>query len=337
MVPCSRGKQGETAVEALLSFIGDIYQTPYHSERWRDIFTELCEELNALAGELYLAGHGHQSSRRTLASYSTAPTVQASVCASRCLASDEGWRVGIDLYRGSGTRPFAPQELQLLDVLLPHFQRALRLQQALQQARSHESTLQGAFFSLPFGVLVLDQDNQAIYHNASARRLLAQHPALRLKGSQLHVHHASESSTLFSMIARLQQSDIHDVETRNLATGLHHPARNHPLTVILASLSESPLGAPASLTGPNGRVALYLADPANPLQCSPDSLMATFGLTQREAEVAIALANGLCLQEISDQQQLGKETIRSQLKAVFRKLGVKRQQDVIRLILSTAL
>jgi len=348
-------------VEALLSFIGEIYQAPCRSEHWHHVFADLCRKLDAQAGGLYVEDHRHQGNHYTLVSHAPPLLAQALVredatserafaghiamitkvfphTASSYLPFDKGGRINLVLYRGFDMSPFTSQERQLLDTLLPHFQRALRIQQALQQARSFESTLWSTFSRLPLATLVLDHDNKVIYRNASARRLLAQHPALRLKGDQrLHVHHASESRTLFSMITHLQQSDSNDVEARNLATSLHHPDRNHPLTVILASLSETPLGAPASPAAPNGRVALYLADPASPLQCSPDSLIATFGLTQREAEVAIALANGLCLQEISDQQQLGKETIRSQLKVVFRKLGVKRQQDVIRLILSTAL
>jgi DNA-binding NarL/FixJ family response regulator len=65
--------------------------------------------------------------------------------------------------------------------------------------------------------------------------------------------------------------------------------------------------------------------------------METFGLSRREAGIAIALTNGLDLKEISAQKGVSLATVRTQLKGVFHKLGVNKQQDIIRILLGSGM
>jgi DNA-binding CsgD family transcriptional regulator len=59
-----------------------------------------------------------------------------------------------------------------------------------------------------------------------------------------------------------------------------------------------------------------------------------YGLTHAEARLSAALANGYALEEIAEKRKVSMATIRSQLKACFRKTGVSRQVDLVKLILS---
>jgi DNA-binding CsgD family transcriptional regulator len=58
------------------------------------------------------------------------------------------------------------------------------------------------------------------------------------------------------------------------------------------------------------------------------SLMALFGLTQREAGIAVAVARGTSVAEIARKNGVIPGTIRVQLKAVFRKMEVKSQLEL---------
>jgi len=57
-----------------------------------------------------------------------------------------------------------------------------------------------------------------------------------------------------------------------------------------------------------------------------------YGLSAAEAKVAIAIAKGTTLQGYADEHTLSIETVRSQVKAACRKLGVDRQIDLARMI-----
>jgi DNA-binding CsgD family transcriptional regulator len=53
-----------------------------------------------------------------------------------------------------------------------------------------------------------------------------------------------------------------------------------------------------------------------------------------EAQVSISLANGHSIDEIARGSNHSAHTIRSQLKSVFRKTGVTRQSELIKLLLT---
>jgi DNA-binding CsgD family transcriptional regulator len=80
--------------------------------------------------------------------------------------------------------------------------------------------------------------------------------------------------------------------------------------------------------------AMYLSDPERTTPIDPETLSATFELTPKEAAVAVALANGLSVEEVSKTNGTTLNTIRTQLKAIFRKTGTRRQTELVRLLLS---
>ena len=60
-----------------------------------------------------------------------------------------------------------------------------------------------------------------------------------------------------------------------------------------------------------------------------------FGLSPAECRLAVALADGKKLSEIARQSGLKITTLRTQLSAVLKKVGVERQTDLIRVLSST--
>ena len=67
-------------------------------------------------------------------------------------------------------------------------------------------------------------------------------------------------------------------------------------------------------------------------------LASLYGLTDAEARLAGALSGGHSLESAAALLRIQPSTARAHLKAVFRKVGVNRQQDLVRLLasLSTA-
>tara|TARA_B100000676_G_scaffold294769_1_gene333106 strand:+ start:512 stop:1684 length:1173 start_codon:yes stop_codon:yes gene_type:complete len=251
------------------------------------------------------------------------------------LFNDEQWHAGIGLHRSFAAEPFGSEELALLDTLCPHFQRALHIHRTLHQKQRREASLRLALSEVMVGIIVLNANNQVSYCNPMAEQLLSNHPALNLMDDQLHTHSPDDAAHLWQTVDALRQAVAENGSShpQTQALGLHHPTHPHPLTVIVASPDKPDEGILSS----NGQVVLYLYDPRCSFSCPEQDLMALFRLTHSEASVAIALVNGLSLDEIGKQKGVGKETVRSHLKGVFAKLGVSKQQDVIRLLLNSGL
>lgn len=249
--------------------------------------------------------------------------------------NDEHWHVGIGLHRSFNAEPFGEAELQLLDQLAPHFQRALLIQRQLHLQESRAQTLEYALSKVMLGTIIVDRDNRIRYCNDLATRLLEAHPALVQTQQGFRAYYPADDQKLQEMLVRLREISDQKASPRDQAVGLRHPERSHPLTVIGVPCHD----APHSGFGPAepGLVALYLSDPGAPFNASEEQLIHTFGLTRKEAGIAIALANGLDLKEISARKGVSLATVRTQLKGIFHKLGVNKQQDIIRILLSSGI
>ena len=84
-----------------------------------------------------------------------------------------------------------------------------------------------------------------------------------------------------------------------------------------------------------GRTQLHLwREPMpEPLQLGPEPApapSAADGLTQREREVALLVADGLRSREVAERLGIASQTVKSHLKTIFDKLGVRNRVELAR-------
>jgi DNA-binding CsgD family transcriptional regulator len=53
-------------------------------------------------------------------------------------------------------------------------------------------------------------------------------------------------------------------------------------------------------------------------------------LTPAEAKVALSLSNGLSIGDMARQNAISRNTVRSQVRSIFSKMGINRQSQLIR-------
>jgi DNA-binding CsgD family transcriptional regulator len=79
-------------------------------------------------------------------------------------------------------------------------------------------------------------------------------------------------------------------------------------------------------------VVVFLNDPERQPALPAEVLWTLFGLTGAEARLTGKLMEGYSLSEISELSGLSRETVKSQMSAVFAKTGTRRQGELIRLL-----
>ena len=79
-----------------------------------------------------------------------------------------------------------------------------------------------------------------------------------------------------------------------------------------------------------------VVDPSGKIGIDPDVAAASLGLTRMEGRVAVLLAGGMNVREIAAATRRGESTIRSHVKHIFAKQGLRRQADLVRLVRSLA-
>lgn len=177
-----------------------------------------------------------------------------------------------------------------------------------------------AFGLVGSGAILLGPGGQVMSVNAAARRLLGS--GIALAGGQLV---ASDRASNAALQALLQGMKSHRSSRAGQRIAI---ARDGAPPLLLHSIMVDRLsvecGEPAGL--------LVLVDPQARREPTASVLQQVFNLTPAEARLALGLAEGLDLQEISELHGVSVGTLRVQLKAVFAKTNTKRQAQLVVLL-----
>jgi DNA-binding CsgD family transcriptional regulator len=83
-------------------------------------------------------------------------------------------------------------------------------------------------------------------------------------------------------------------------------------------------------------VILFVTDPERPPAPEHDRLMQIYGLTATEAKVALSIAAGNDAPGTAHQLRVSTNTVHTHLRGIFRKLGINRQADLVRVLMRAA-
>lgn len=174
-------------------------------------------------------------------------------------------------------------------------------------------------------MLVIDRSMGVLLQNAAARQVLAHAAPLLVREGTLTCSLAADRDALMQAMRSLELQDS-PLQRRAVRVGRTPAALS--LLVSVLEPGES-IGLPGA-----GRLFLVVLHTANQQLPAADPLMLaeSFSLTPAEARVAVRLAEGKVVKEIAQEHQIAVATVRSQVKAIFQKTGVRRQADLVRLL-----
>ena len=82
-------------------------------------------------------------------------------------------------------------------------------------------------------------------------------------------------------------------------------------------------------------VVVYIRDAVGRSMASETVAKQLFNLTRAETALAMELANGLSLEEAAEVLNVRRNTARAHLRSIFSKTGVRRQTELVRIILNS--
>jgi DNA-binding CsgD family transcriptional regulator len=226
-----------------------------------------------------------------------------------------------------GTRkrgPFEKADLAAYRQLLPHVRRALQLRDRLADAEIHLASLAQDYEQIRYGVMLLSGTGVVIEMNLAMRQLLRGERGIRVNTSGGLWLREPAGKELRAMLA--------GTLPRSLPTGLLHIQRERRQPLSLTVTPLGPVREPWFGEAPRWLVAVF--DPEKKLLFSRDRLALDLGLTAREADVVMLLANGCGLTAIAVKLQVSVHTVRTHLKSAFRKTGSGTQADLVRRVLT---
>jgi len=241
-------------------------------------------------------------------------------------------RAGIAILRNEKAGAWNDGELRVINEVLPHLKRALNIHSEFTYLRLKQDALLKGLDRLVIGLILYDRNAKPVYINPTAQAIIKQHPALQMQEGDLLLINPEDEKNLRKTIIHAAGIDPEDSWKQSVAIGVTHPDVESPLPILVTPMHANLITSDLDYEG--ARVAVFLSDPNQQQPISIDSLVSVYNLTPSEAQVAISLANGHSIDEIANRSNHSTHTIRSQLKSVFRKTGVSRQSELIKVLLT---
>jgi DNA-binding CsgD family transcriptional regulator len=232
----------------------------------------------------------------------------------------------IDIQRGKRQPEFDMADRATLALLAPHIAQANKLRHLFHKKPGSVPLLE----SLPFGAFVVDRGMRVVAINTSAARLLARpNGDLTARHGFLSAAGSSRAGVLERTVERLCAES---------GDGLPSEGSDHLIRIGETGelvISAGPFHAQEALDLPPGmRLALLIARESADLR-SPafqNRIRAAYGLTAKEAGIALALASGSALKTAAAQQSITFGTARVHLEHIFRKTKTGHQNQLVALL-----
>ena len=245
---------------------------------------------------------------------------------------DDARKAAIVFLRDEETGVWREGEIRVMNEIAPHLKRALDIHSEFTYLRLRSDALLGGLDRLVIGLILYDRHVRAVYINPTARAIIEAHPAMGLGVDGLFLYDSDDDRNFRETIRETADIDTDDSWRQSISIGVTHPEVDTPLPLLVTPMHANLLTSDLDYEG--AQVAVFLSDPNLQQPISIDNLVSVYGLTPSESQVAISIANGHSIDNIARTSNHSAHTIRSQLKSTFRKTGVSRQSELIKLLLT---
>lgn len=209
----------------------------------------------------------------------------------------------------------------MVQQLLPHIERTLRISEILEFRAAQSADLLAAVSSLPTGIVLVDSALNVRGANPAAERLMAETGALSIRNGRLAMARGDAGERLAQALAACAGSHLDAAGVSVLFPAAEGKA---DLLVQLA-----PLPRPRENAGGEAVAALFLNAPSEPKMAPMEAFVRRYGLTPSETRVLLAMLDGQTPRGIAEATGVSLPTIRTHLSHLYAKTDTARQADLV--------
>ncbi len=233
--------------------------------------------------------------------------------------------------RAEAGAPFTQEDRERLKQLLPHLRRALYFSTQLDCSESLRALYVQALGLLAVATITLDKGGRILQMNSTAEQLLKAGDGLKLSGGHLEAHYPADNRILQAAI-RKSVARLDPVKPKvNETLSVTRPSGKVALGLVLQCVPVQDWAG-----GDDQPAALLFVRDAESRTQAPNSVIGQmFSLTPAETALAVELANGSSLEEASETLGIRRNTAGAHLRAIFSKTGVRRQTELVRIVLNS--
>lgn len=243
---------------------------------------------------------------------------------------DDVLKVKISLERTADQPPFTKREKQLIELVTPHLQRAIRLRERHSDSSQMRCLFEEAMGRVGVGCVMLNANGRVVSMNARGRHFVDNGEVILVSNGRLRAAEGIDGRGLGKAI------DLALAAHRNacrVQRGVGLRLESAP-GIALIDLVVKPLFSDkqvAPLMAEDApAVVVYINDCREPcIELEPAVLAQMYGLTPCEAQLASLLAKGTSIDEASELLRVSVNTIKTHLRGIYEKMGTNKQAQVV--------
>ncbi len=228
------------------------------------------------------------------------------------------------LIRPGSAPVFKPDDLARAKAVGAFIREAAARRVPRQADWAQQSPSKLVFDLLPFGIISLNEQNQIEFSNRIADLILSKNDGLTRMQQTIAAVSMRDNSALHAALAHCRSNMGQDPVAQILLIQRRDERRPFSVTVQSKCLDGKASGA-----------LIYIVDPNVDTYATIANICAAYGLTPVETELTCHIISGMTLLEAASALRIKPDTARGYLKRIFSKLGVNRQVELVRLLLSS--
>ena len=235
------------------------------------------------------------------------------------------WMFADSVERGGWTT----DQVRMITALQPHVRQFVRVREALADTRALAASLTSLLDHSRLGVIPLDRRGRIEIVNDRAHELLREGRRLFDAKGYLYAQEPKQNLELQRLLARALTPGKSPRMGGTMTVG-------DPSTGPSLVLHIHPVGGRRwrHVSAKQVAVLVLIVDPARPARIEPSLVAAAMGLTDHQGEVAVMLANGHSAASIAEATGRSITTVRWHVRQIFSALGITRQAELVRRVLS---
>ena len=230
----------------------------------------------------------------------------------------------------SQPRGWESHHIGMIEQLLPHLRRFVHIRQVLAGAQALGSSVSALLDNARVGIIHLDQRGRIVEANDRAIEILRRGDALSDRNGYLGAWLPEDNTKLQELLAAALP-----LLGRQATAGTMIVRRSgDPRKLVLGI---NPLeGRPLDFGAPRVAALAVVTEPGSRPRIDEKLVAKVLGLTAAESRVAVMLSEGMTARDIAMSTGRQTNTIYTLIKRAYRKLGISRQSELVRLTLSLA-
>lgn len=214
-------------------------------------------------------------------------------------------------------------------ILLEHFNQALNIAKRIYQLEEKNHSLNSLLDHIPVGVILVNAKSEILLTNELAEETLQLGQGLYQRNKNLVTQQSESTDLLNQYVEELSSLGPNESSSRGL------PIQIGQETDVQTMVILSPVN---HLQNPslerNASVVVFISPSRPDVELDLAAFADGYNLTPKEARIVNYIAQGMSPPDIADKIFVSYNTVRTQLKSVFKKTNVSSQSELASLVLT---